>query len=390
MRENLKRAHFRGEFGDKQAAQTTFKLDFKYPKGFNPYQSAHNRQREMMKLPQLRPRPAAMPPQLAVFLVLGMVTVAAADRIELEVLALPGSAPTAAHDWMEVLKKLEVDRMRFRQDVRSAQPTIEVEHDGSEAVYKITAVISNNRLVVPGDRFSKYEVGKLSDWLEQLPTHAAGDPQHAFGLSADQLVYLHSQLKAPVLEETKGITVRELVHRLSQRLPFEMRTIGKLPDEPIHESLTNIASGSALAAALRPVGYVLVPVGTGSRRTDVHLELRPVRSAEESWPVGWPSTLNVKKLVPKMLDFLEVEINDVPLTEALTAMQARLEIPFLFDHNGMARHDIDPHTAKVSFPAKRTFYKKIISNLLFQAKLKSELRVDEAGNPLLWISPLKQ
>jgi hypothetical protein len=292
---------------------------------------------------------------------------------------------------MAILQDLDVDRMRFRQAVQVATPLIDVDNQAGETVYRITAVLADNRLVLPGARFSKFQVGKLADWLEQLPTTAAGgQPQHAFGLSAEQLIYLHSALKAPVLDETKGITAHTLVTRLSPKLPFDLRIQGPLPDEPLTESLTGLTSGTALAAALRPLGYVLVPFKTGARRTDVTIELRPVRAAEESWPVGWPATLNVKQLVPKMLDFVEVEIHDVPLAQALTAMQARLEIPFLFDQNGMARQLIDPQTTKVSYPAKRTFYKKIISNLLYQAKLKSELRVDEAGNPWLWISPVKQ
>ena len=46
--------------------------------------------------------------------------------------------------------------------------------------------------------------------------------------------------------------------------------------------------------------------------------------------------------------------------------------------------------AIVSFPLKRTFYKKALENVLFQARLRSELRVDEAGTPFLWISSTKR
>jgi hypothetical protein len=40
-------------------------------------------------------------------------------------------------------------------------------------------------------------------------------------------------------------------------------------------------------------------------------------------------------------------------------------------------------------PEARSYYKKVLSRVLFQAKMKCELRVDEAGTPFLWISPLK-
>jgi len=36
---------------------------------------------------------------------------------------------------------------------------------------------------------------------------------------------------------------------------------------------------------------------------------------------------------------------------------------------------------------KRTFYSRILKQVLFQAKLKYEVRLDEAERPFLWVSP---
>ena len=38
----------------------------------------------------------------------------------------------------------------------------------------------------------------------------------------------------------------------------------------------------------------------------------------------------------------EVEINDVPLPEALTVIGEQLKLPMLMDHNAMALHGVDP------------------------------------------------
>jgi hypothetical protein len=90
------------------------------------------------------------------------------------------------------------------------------------------------------------------------------------------------------------------------------------------------------------------------------------------------------------LTFLNVEIENTPLAGALDAIRTRLDLPLLFDHNSLVRHRIDPTEIHVSLPAGRTYYQGALDRLLNQAQLKSDLRVDEADRPFLWISTLKK
>jgi hypothetical protein len=73
----------------------------------------------------------------------------------------------------------------------------------------------------------------------------------------------------------------------------------------------------------------------------------------------------------------------------MSVIGQRLKAPLLMDHNAMARHGIDPEKVVVSFPASRTTYSLILQKVLFKAGLKEELRVDEAGNPFLWVTSVK-
>jgi hypothetical protein len=41
-------------------------------------------------------------------------------------------------------------------------------------------------------------------------------------------------------------------------------------------------------------------------------------------------------------------------------------------------------------PASRTTYSLLLGKVLFQARLKSEIRIDEADGPLLWITTIKR
>ena len=58
--------------------------------------------------------------------------------------------------------------------------------------------------------------------------------------------------------------------------------------------------------------------------------------------------------------------------------------------NMMVRNRIDPKTVKVTVPAGRTFYKKILDRLLSQVGLTCQLRVDEAEKPFLWVTSAKK
>jgi len=93
--------------------------------------------------------------------------------------------------------------------------------------------------------------------------------------------------------------------------------------------------------------------------------------------------------MPILYEFLEVEIENIPLSETIDAIGGRLEVPILLDRNKIVLHRIDMQT-KVSFPPGRSYYKRILDRALFQGKLKAEVRIDEAGNPLLWITTIKR
>ena len=43
---------------------------------------------------------------------------------------------------------------------------------------------------------------------------------------------------------------------------------------------------------------------------------------------------------------------------------------------------------RVRFPAKRTFYKRVLDQVLFQARLEAELRVDDANRPFIWVTTI--
>jgi hypothetical protein len=140
-----------------------------------------------------------------------------------------------------------------------------------------------------------------------------------------------------------------------------------------------------LAAIARPVGGQLIVRRSGEA---VELALVPARGAE-AWPIGWrPKEKSDGKLMPASFEFLTVEIDSVPASEAIETVQSRLKAPMLFDHNNIARHRIDL-SKRVTIPAGRTYYLRALDRMLFQVGLKCEVRVDDAGTAFLWATTLK-
>ena len=144
---------------------------------------------------------------------------------------------------------------------------------------------------------------------------------------------------------------------------------------------------SALACLLRPAGLTLVPHAGG--RDGIEYRVLAAKKGMEVWPVGWPSEKPLPQVLPAMYESFNANIQDVPVTKVLDAVTQRMKVPYLFDHNALARHGVEPSTKKVNSPQSRTTYNQLLRKVLSQAGLKGEVRLDEAGKPFLWVTTMK-
>jgi len=317
----------------------------------------------------------------------------AAAPVELEIATQKGFAIGGAHKWIRHLSDAGFSSIRVRQ--ARAGDRAEVKREGAprSPIYRVTGILSRGDvLLLPGGRFRLGDRRGLTAWIDRVRNSDKHNPERkaAFGLTAEQLVRLHEQLAAAVDFTTRGKPAREVVIGLARATPVPITvdpaSRGVFADAKVADELRGVSAGTALAAVVRPLGLVVRPIEQGGKVT---LLVVDSRKAQQSWPIGWPPKKSVRELAPKLYAILPVEIADQPLGPTLDVLQGRIEIPFLYDYNGLARQRIDLAKIRVSLPATKTFYKSIVSKLLSQAKLRSEVRVDEAGNPLLWISPIK-
>lgn len=317
-------------------------------------------------------------------------------RVDFELVTEKGFPLDGARAWLSALEEVGLAGVRVRGARDGDRPSIDRRgSDASPSYHVVGLLTAENKLRVPGGTFGVRDQARISAWVAKLKEggeEGLSAKPGAFGLLPKQLLEVQQALGLPVTFSTVGLSASEVVTKLAADLPLKLLLDGATQQalaapEKIADELQGLTTGTALAAAIRPLGLVLVPEKAAA---GVQLRIVDSRAARESWPVGWPTKKLPKDVLPGLFKFLNVEVNDTPLGESLEAVRGRLEVPLLVDHNSLARQKVDLATTKVTLPKINTFYGRILDRLLVQAKLKYELRVDEAEHPFLWITTLRQ
>lgn len=332
----------------------------------------------------------------ACLLALGSWATAASPRIELELATAEQFNPIEAQAWYQTLTELGIGQLRIRPQQPGDKVDVTVAGQPGQRVYRVRGLLNDRgELLLPGGRFRQNDRRGLGQWLSRLretgPPPADGK-RPPFGLSEPELRRVRSELSQKVMFATRDQQRGDVLDRLSELLvdvPLAVQSSASTTvpragqGDPISDELRGVSLGTALAALLRPEGLALQP-----RRTpEEQLELVMLPGAEglECWPVGWNCD-DPKRVLPKLYTSLEVELKQVALDKALAAVAGRLDVPVLVDHNTLAAVDVEMTSVKVSQPAKRLTYSLLLRKMLVPARMTFEVRVDDAGQPLLWIT----
>jgi len=336
---------------------------------------------------------------IAALFVLPLVTgraATAAPRVEMQLATAPGFSQLDVQKWYRLLVELNVQNLQIRTLRDGDQPSVESFGQEPNTLYKVTGILTaSSELVLPGGRFKVGDRGGLAGWLGKLrelgPPGEHGFEELPFGLREKQLEEAYDELSRPLNFSTKDVKTLDVLSKAGNQFNASLVIDGPAADAltagpPIAEELNGMTRGTALAYVLRAHGLVLRPRLDADRR----LEYQVAVAREGSmWPIGWVPEERRDKVLPDLLEIINVEIADAPLSDVLGSVSERLKVPLLFDYPAMARHGVDVEKASVSLPAARTTYLRILQRTLYQAGLKEELRVDEAEKPFFWITTLK-
>ncbi len=293
----------------------------------------------------------------------------AAGTAELELVGDARGSAMAFQEWARALGKAGIRNVRIRAAEEPGQPKIDIQGTAESPIYIVTGIVlSRDELQLPGVRFRRSEAGRLAQWLDDLAAHGPADKREkkgAFGLSAAEMEHVRKDLATPVGFRTQGIARQDVVRKIADRLKLPLRleagddhrnhashgaaAVPALGDNKVEDQLSGLSCGTALACALRPAGYCLVP-----RAENGQLGYAAVKSQAglEVWPVGWEPEKPGREVLPGLYEFRNVNVQNVSAAAALEAIGTALKTPVLVDHVALARHGVEPAKVRVSAPAE--------------------------------------
>lgn len=300
-----------------------------------------------------------------------------------------------AQEWLTRLKDAGADRIRLMADPDQEPSIKETSKSPGRTITVNARIDSRQNLVVPNRSFSIREVASIKSWFNDLRaskpsevTDSSQEPMGAFGLSPEKLVTVYESLGNTFPASTRDMEVSEVVKKVRQQIGLSIGASSvaidriaestKVPDE-----LEGLSCGTVLAAAIRPLGLVFEINSAGNRITIVE-----TRNAKKHWPVGWPPQKRPGLVAPSLFKHNDFDIEGFPLSAVLPAIEAKTQVPFIIDQNSLARAGIELEKVEINITPRKTFYEQLIRQVLAQARppLTAELRVDEAGQPFLWVT----
>ena len=196
--------------------------------------------------------------------------------------------------------------------------------------------------------------------------------------------------------------MRKIAEQLRLPLRLDADVARDLADDKVEDELKGLSCGTAVACLLRPAGYSMTPRAVNGQivyavvqadGTPAASNLVEVNLATfKTWPIGWTTDKTDKSdsnAVPGLYEPHNVNVQNVSAATAIAVIGKQLAIPVLFDRKALAKYKIDPAKVSVSFPKRHTTYSLALRTMLFRAKLKFEVRYDDAESPFLWITTSK-
>jgi hypothetical protein len=301
---------------------------------------------------------------------------------------------TAPQEWLQQFTRLGVDNVQIRSQRRGDSPQLESIGSPERPRYRLVGVLdSRNRLQFPGKQFTARDTARLSDYLKNVAGDGAEGvlaPRGQFGLTEKQYAAVRANLDVAVDFATVDESLADVLNRFDAALELPL-VIDPGAGEVIAGSelacddVSQLTRGTALALLLEQRGLALMPIKQRGEEVELRI-IKPGENSVESWPVGWAIEGNQRTAAPKMFEFLTFEVAEHTLAQTVDALAPRIGMPIFWNHAKLANEGIDPQTIKVKLARSKSYHKRILDRLLFQARLKGDIRIDEAGTVFYWIS----
>ena len=152
----------------------------------------------------------------------------------------------------------------------------------------------------------------------------------------------------------------------------------------VRKKIKGISLGTAFALVLRDhsLGFRPLRTPTGS----IELVVDPLSEAKDAWPIGWDLQKSRPKTAPKFFKLIPVSLDKVKLVDVLHAVSVKTGVPIYLDHPAIKAKGITVDKLVVSYPSRKASWSLLLRGITVRHRLKHKLRIDEAGNPFVWIT----
>jgi hypothetical protein len=348
--------------------------------------------------------------------------------VSVEILMPDAGSTLDAQQWSKTLAGFGYSA-RFRKPLFDEQPKIDEKSRGPLRFVTVIGVMDpRGRLVFTERQFTPADAAELKEWLDELKAYGAqGSPegQPLWGLSRAQFEAVYAALSHRVSADVKGLPLAEAIGKLgiSKEYPFRFSVAAKqsldAPGQPqgVSRSVAGITAGTALAFVLNEYGMGFHP----ERQPDGSVELLieplpapPLNADDEAahlvWPVGWeiderPASSDRREKVkdddalpsnrqiiaaPLLEQREAIGVSSPSMFEALDKIEAETGVPILLDRPAVNSIGVDLGKSRVAVPPTNTNWNIVLRRVTFPNRLRHDLRRDEAGNPIVFVTSIRR
>ncbi len=304
-----------------------------------------------------------------------------------------------AQMWGPVFEHLGISA-QIRRGRADEKPEIQQGKLGGFRQVKVIGQLDRQgRIVLPDRVFTRDQATKLGEYLKELKTFGGqGNPagQPLWGLDAEQFGEFYKAFSEKVTKPAKDKPLTEAIKDLEipEEYPINMsraakdRLASEFPNEPAsRQSLEGFSRGTAFAMLLNDYGLGFRPVRTAAGKIEIGIE--PLKDSSRVWPVGWEPKESRQKTAPALFTLIPIDLEDVPLVDVLNAVSTKSKVPVRYDHYRIEANDLEMSKMKVSYPPRQTSFSLLLRGITNPNLLAYDLKIDELGQPFIWITTLK-
>lgn len=296
--------------------------------------------------------------------------------------------------WGSVFRQYGIS-IRIRQPLLDDKPEVTEQMRGRLRFVKAVGTLNRDGTIQFPDRsFRLTDTAKIKEWINELTVYGAqgkAEGKPGFGLSSNQFDFVFRTLSEPTRQEFEGAKFDEALQKLEmpRALPLRLTADAELtlkkysPETEMPAGLTGLSRGTVLGIVLNNAGLGMHPGRTPAGTLE--MVASPIRDDTARWPIGWPLSRAPLHIAPKIVEVVEVELDDKPLLDVLHGVATSTQIPVLVDTWRIAQAEINLDEFKVTQVRKKMTWSGFLDRATFP-KLMREILVDENGTPFVWIT----